>query len=108
MWEIPVGLGTVLWNIAVGLDQVPQFGLDRAYQCFGVGLGMVPLLGGVILEEKKCQNRKGQNWRINVRVRLRIGNWNWAIRYPSTFMSLGVKVRKSRTMTSVKKNWKVS
>ena len=32
--------GTVLGNIAVGLDQVPQFGLD---QCFGVGLGMVSL-----------------------------------------------------------------
>ena len=39
MCKIPVGLGIVLWNIAVGLDQDPQFGLD---QCFGVGLGMVP------------------------------------------------------------------
>ena len=37
-----VGLGIVLWNIAVELDQVPQFGLD---QCFGVGLGMAPRPG---------------------------------------------------------------
>ena len=37
-FAIAVGLGTVLPNFAVGLDQVPRFGLG---QCFCVGLGMV-------------------------------------------------------------------